>query len=71
MDPGRAIVFLSNEHANWQTFQLAIQGFREAVEQSQRPLVLYEEFLDTSRFPRAVRRGLPPVADREIRQPDR
>ncbi len=53
MDPGRAIVFLSNEHANWQTFQLAIQGFREAVEQSQRPLVLYEEFLDTSRFPRA------------------
>ncbi len=53
MDPGRAIVFLSNEHANWQTFQLAIQGFREAVEQSQRPLVLYEEFLDTSRFPPA------------------
>ncbi len=51
-DPGRAILFLSNEHTSWPTHQLVIQGFREAVQESPRPLALYQEFLDSSRFPR-------------------
>ena len=51
--PGRAIVFLSSEHPSWPTAQLVIQGFREALQDSPNPLALYEEFLDTSRFPRA------------------
>jgi signal transduction histidine kinase len=51
---GRAILFISSEHASSPTVQLVSDGFREAVEQSPRPLALYQEFLDTSRFPGLV-----------------
>lgn len=50
---GRAILFLSNEHPSWPTFQHAVDGFREVVQRALQPVAFYQEFLDSSRFSQA------------------